>query len=73
MLKTKRKPELLTVAQTVLQAGGIAYVSIELQRSHKTVEDWYYGRRRPSAGPVREALCKLAKVKVDEVDWEAGR
>jgi len=66
---TKTKTKKLTVAEVITRAGGVALVSIELSRSTNTVSQWFYGMRRPSAGPVREALCKLAKCKVHEVEW----
>jgi hypothetical protein len=65
----KTKTAKLTVAQLINRAGGVALVSIKLSRATSTVTQWFYGMRRPSAGPVREALCKLAKVKTEEVDW----
>jgi hypothetical protein len=70
---TKTKTKKLTVAEVIARAGGVAVVSIKLSRSTTTVTQWFYGMRRPGAGPVREALCKMAKCKVDEVEWEAAK
>ena len=66
---TLSKPDKAMTIRQLIDVIGAAQVATRLEVSPDTVRAWRLGRRHPGTRTMRRALCALARVRYDTVEW----